>query len=47
MFDHAPSSAEWRSQLAGQTRLTVTADEALAAVRAGWAAAVDEKWIED
>jgi len=44
MFNHAPTATEWRSQLAGQTRLTVTAPEALAAVRAAWAATLDEQW---
>ncbi|WP_338101302.1 nucleotidyl transferase AbiEii/AbiGii toxin family protein [Mycolicibacterium austroafricanum] len=36
MFDRAPTDAEWQAQLAGQTRLTVTAAEALAAVREAW-----------
>jgi len=44
MFNHAPTATEWRSQLAGQTRLTVTAPEALAAVRAAWAATLDGQW---
>lgn len=40
MFDRAPTDAEWRAQLAGQTRLTVTAAESLAAVREAWRQAV-------
>jgi hypothetical protein len=43
MFKRAPSAAEWQAQLAGQTRLTVTAVEALEAVRCAWAAAVGEE----
>ena len=44
MFKRAPSALEWQVQLAGQTRLTVTAAEALEAVRTAWAAAVGEDW---
>lgn len=44
MFKRAPSAAEWQAQLAGQTRLRVTAAEAWEAVRAAWAAAVGEHW---
>lgn len=44
MFKSAPSAAEWQAQLAGQTRLTVTAAEALEAVRSAWAAAIGEEW---
>lgn len=44
MFKGAPSAAEWQAQLAGQTRLTVTAAEALEAVRSAWAAAVGKEW---
>jgi predicted nucleotidyltransferase component of viral defense system len=36
MFSKAPSEDRWRQQLAGQTRLTVTAAEALDAVAAAW-----------
>ena len=42
MFRRAPSAVEWQVQLAGQTRLKVTAAEALEAVRTAWAAAVAE-----
>jgi Nucleotidyl transferase AbiEii toxin, Type IV TA system len=42
MFTRAPSAVEWQAQLAGQTRLTVTAAEALEAVRTAWAAADGE-----
>lgn len=37
MFASAPDAASWRTQLSGQTRLSVTADEALTAVRRAWA----------
>ncbi|WKG01478.1 nucleotidyl transferase AbiEii/AbiGii toxin family protein [Mycolicibacterium sp. HK-90] len=40
IFQRAPSSAEWHAQLAGQTRLTISAVEALAAVRNAWQQAV-------
>lgn len=40
MFSTAPSDQQWRSQLAAQTRLTVTASEALRVVRGAWAKAV-------
>lgn len=41
MFNTAPTPAQWRSQLAGQTRLAVDAVTALAAVRAAWNAVDD------
>lgn len=37
MFETAPREAEWQSQLAGQTLLTVDAADALAIVREAWA----------
>jgi predicted nucleotidyltransferase component of viral defense system len=37
LFESPPSDAEWRSQLAGQTRLSVAAADALEAVREAWA----------
>lgn len=40
MFHRAPTDAEWQAQLAGQTRLTVSAAEALVAVRKAWRQAV-------
>ena len=40
MFTTAPTNTDWRSQLAGQTRITVSAKDALATVRAAWAHAV-------
>lgn len=43
-FDRAPSEAEWRGQLGEQTRLTVSADDALEAVRSAWTEAVNEHW---
>lgn len=36
-FTRAPTEADWRSQLAGQTRLTVSARDALSAVHDAWA----------
>lgn len=38
MFIRAPEQGSWRDQLAGQTRLHVTAQEALDVVRLAWAA---------
>ena len=37
MFESPPSDAAWQTQLAGQTRLTVNAAEALTVVRDAWA----------
>ncbi|NEW40340.1 nucleotidyl transferase AbiEii/AbiGii toxin family protein [Nocardia cyriacigeorgica] len=37
LFERPPSVHDWNSQLAGQTRLTVTAEAALATVRQAWA----------
>ena len=42
LFKTAPSDAQWQTQLAGQTRLTITAAEALAAVHDSWARASSE-----
>lgn len=39
LFSRAPSEAEWQSQLAGQTRLTISANDALIAVRTAWSRA--------
>lgn len=39
LFTKAPTEDQWREQLAGQTRLTITAAEALDAVAAAWVAA--------
>lgn len=36
LFDKAPNEDDWTSQLAGQTRLTVTAATALTTVRDAW-----------
>ncbi|WP_111511879.1 nucleotidyl transferase AbiEii/AbiGii toxin family protein [Mycobacterium kyogaense] len=36
MFARAPSDAQWQAQLAGQTRLTVSATDALTIVRDAW-----------
>jgi predicted nucleotidyltransferase component of viral defense system len=40
LFRDAPSDTVWRTQLAGQTRLTVSAKDALYAVRGAWRNAV-------
>jgi hypothetical protein len=37
LFETPPPHAEWQTQLAGQTRLTITARQALDAVRDAWA----------
>ncbi|MFE5708033.1 nucleotidyl transferase AbiEii/AbiGii toxin family protein [Rhodococcus koreensis] len=37
VFTKPPSDNEWHTQLAGQTRLTITATEALHTVRTAWA----------
>lgn len=44
MFDTAPTEREWTAQLAGQTRLTVTAADAIEVVRQAWASAVGPGW---
>jgi hypothetical protein len=44
MFTKAPAPAEWQAQLASQTRLHVSAGEALHLVREAWAAATSEGW---
>jgi len=36
LFNRAPSDAQWQAQLAGQTRLTVSATQALKVVREAW-----------
>jgi predicted nucleotidyltransferase component of viral defense system len=36
MFSHAPTADEWQRELSAQTRLTVSAEEALHVVRAAW-----------
>jgi hypothetical protein len=41
MFTTAPTDAEWRAQLAGQTRITVSVTDALATVRTAWTGAVE------
>jgi hypothetical protein len=41
VFSKAPTDTEWRAQLAGQTRLTVSAREALDVVRDAWLAAAE------
>ena len=42
--DCATAAAWWRDQLAGQTRLDVTAADALTTVRAAWSAALGDTW---
>lgn len=39
MFTSAPTEERWQAQLAGQTRLTVSAAEALHVVADAWARA--------
>ena len=41
LFTSAPTDAEWHAQLAGQTRITVSASAALDAVQKAWRAAVE------
>ena len=41
IFKSAPTDSEWRTQLAGQTHLTVSAQGALNVVRDAWRAAVE------
>jgi len=45
MFAHAPSEEEWQMSLSGQTRLEITAAEALAAVSSAWASVVGKDWV--
>jgi predicted nucleotidyltransferase component of viral defense system len=44
IFAYAPSETEWQASLSGQTRLQITAAQALAAVRDAWASVVGEGW---
>jgi predicted nucleotidyltransferase component of viral defense system len=44
MFAYAPSETEWQASLSGQTRLEITAAQALAVVRKAWASVVGEHW---
>jgi predicted nucleotidyltransferase component of viral defense system len=44
MFSKAPAAAQWQAQLASQTRLTISADEALNVVRSAWSTAINEPW---
>jgi hypothetical protein len=39
MFSRAPATQDWRAQLSGQMRLTVSPEEALQVVRSAWSAA--------
>ncbi len=39
MFSRGPTAQDWQEQLSGQTRLTVSPEEALQVVRSTWAAA--------
>lgn len=36
LFDEAPAEPTWRRELSGQTRLDITADQALTVVRTAW-----------
>ncbi len=44
MFAHPPSELAWQTSLSGQTRLEITAAEALAVVRSSWASVLGESW---
>lgn len=44
MFAKPPTETEWMAALSAQTRLEVTAVDALAAVRNAWSRAVGETW---
>ena len=44
MFNQSPAAAEWQAQLASQTRLTVSADEALNGVCGAWSTAINDDW---
>ena len=43
MFANAPSQSSWRASLSGQTRLVVSAEQALHVVRGGWSRALGEE----
>jgi Nucleotidyl transferase AbiEii toxin, Type IV TA system len=45
MFTSAPSATAWESALAAQTRLHVSATEALNKVRAAWSSTLGESWM--
>jgi predicted nucleotidyltransferase component of viral defense system len=44
MFAHRPTDVQWQTSLSGQTRLEITAAEALAVVRRAWASSVGANW---
>jgi predicted nucleotidyltransferase component of viral defense system len=44
MFAKAPTETEWQASLSAQTRLAVTAADAMAIVRRAWAGALGEAW---
>nr|WP_036495219.1 nucleotidyl transferase AbiEii/AbiGii toxin family protein [Nocardia sp. BMG111209] len=46
LFDRPPKQDDWVSQLAGQTRLTVSATTALAVVGSAWARVTDRAVLE-
>jgi predicted nucleotidyltransferase component of viral defense system len=41
MFTTAPTDTEWHAQLAGQTRITISATDALTTIRAAWSRAIE------
>lgn len=43
LFTKAPTDAQWQAQLAGQTRITVSAQAALEAVRVAWRQAAENR----
>lgn len=44
MFATAPTQQSWLASLSGQTRLTITAEQALRAVRLGWSRGLGKNW---
>ena len=44
IFASAPTQQSWLASLSGQTRLSVTAEQALHAVRLGWSRALSDDW---
>jgi hypothetical protein len=43
LFSTAPTDTQWQAQLAGQTRITVSAQAALEAVREAWRQAAENR----
>ncbi|UNN05190.1 nucleotidyl transferase AbiEii/AbiGii toxin family protein [Rhodococcus opacus] len=47
LFDTAPDENDWTAQLAGQTKLNVTAEAALTIVRDAWARAIEPDVMQE